>query len=153
MRKKVLGLILSTVLFSTIGAFAQEKKDVVVNGDKIETTCKQGKRICNKAHKPRINPFEGIQLTAEQQNAIDKLRQDRKVKREADKLAHKEAKKKIKEDFNSEVEKILTPEQYQQYKTNCENIALHRQDKMKKKVAKRDSEKKGDKKKDKKKNG
>lgn len=136
MRKKVLGLVMAALAISTIGAFAQTEnasssnetcteqtseccnssKDKKKKGDKKKGDRKKGdKGECKKAKR---DFFKGIELTEEQRQQIDALRKERQAKRDAD----KEAKEKEREEFNAEIERILTPEQYEIYKQNCENL-------------------------------
>lgn len=149
MRKKVLALVMGALAISTIGAFAQtetttcapQQKECCKNKEGKE--CKRDKDGKRGEKKMRLNAFEGITLTAEQQQQIDALRKDQRAKREAEKQATKEAKQKSFKEFDEAVSKILTPEQYQQYQTNRESMKIKKEakrhgriDKMKKKFHK-----------------
>ena len=141
MTKKVLALVVAALGFSTIGAFAatgnqgQPQTEQTATCDKAKKgECKKEGKKCHKgdkkddkkfdkrAKRPQVNPFNGIELTPDQKQKIDQLKADRKAKREADKKAGKEARKAEREQFNAEVAKILTPDQYNQYQLNCDSI-------------------------------
>lgn len=106
------------VAFFTFVASAQNK--VCKSGD----VCPEGKTQCENVKKPcdgnqKCNPFEGIELTAEQKVKIDEL----KAKCAAEKVENKLEGDKVKcEDKGrkmlDEIKKILTPEQYVQFLEN-----------------------------------
>lgn len=115
---------------------------LTANAQNPQTQVKQQQTCCNKekctgevkkAKKmqkgPKVNPFEGLNLTSEQQSKIDKLKADRKDKRDKDKKAQADARKKEREQFNKDLASILTPEQMAQYKANCEKIAAQKKNK------------------------
>lgn len=126
MKNKVLGLVIVALGFSTFGAFAQstEKNNECTQTEVCTKECHKDKKDKKdkKLRKERFSPFAGIELTPEQQQSLDKLRADRKAQKEADKKAKKEAAKKDREQFNADVEKILTPEQFKQYQANCDSM-------------------------------
>lgn len=70
----------------------------------------------------KANPFEGIELTAEQQQQLDALRAERKAQKDAVKEAGKEAKAQQQQQYDEKIAQILTPEQYNQYKANREGL-------------------------------
>lgn len=84
------------------------------------------------------NPlFNGITLSADQQQKFQALREKQNAERKADlaqqkadkakqKAANAEQRKMKAEAFDKEVEKILTPEQYNQYKANKESMDKNR---------------------------
>lgn len=136
MKKKVLGLVMAALTISTIGAFAapqspegqQTRTEQVARGekkDKKDRKAKHKKERRDKKHRMG-NPFEGIQVTAEQQQQLDALKAERKAKREADKKAQKEAKAQERQQFEARVAQILTPEQFAQYKANCDSMKVKR---------------------------
>lgn len=143
MRKKAIALFMGALLFSTIGAFAQtENKGNNITCEQTSECCKNKKekkdhKKGNKKHgqKARFNAFNGIELTAQQQQQIDALKAERKAKKEADKKQNFEQRKKDKEEFDQKVSKILTPEQFALYKANCDSLKV-KKEKMKKKVCK-----------------
>lgn len=156
MRKKVLGLIMAAMTIGTFGALAQTENTNNTCTEQTQECCKKDKgdkKKCEKGDrkkgdrkkgekgefkKEKKDLFKGIELTSEQQTQIDQLRSECKTQREADKKADKEAKKEAREkqrtEFNAGVEKILTPEQYKIYQTNCENIKASRKEKAHKKM-------------------
>lgn len=147
MRKKVLGLLMAAMAISTIGAFAQSEnttETTVCTAQKGECQ-KEGKgKKCHKKgdRKAKMNAFEGIELTQEQQQQIAQLKAECKAKKEADKAEKKKAKAEARAQFNEKVSQILTPEQYAQYKANCDSIKANK--KSDKKIKKKVMGKKGD---------
>lgn len=142
MRKNVLGLIMAALAISSFGAFAQnETANSSATCQQTTATCKNTDGECAKnkkdgkkckkdgkklkkdgkkgnARMQRMNPFDGIQLTAEQQAKLDALKAERKASKEAAKKASKEARQAERKQFDEKVAKILTPEQYAQYEKN-----------------------------------
>lgn len=124
MKKKLLVLMLSAFAIGTVSMSAQtqqcdpQQKEVkCCKGEgKGDAKCAKGK----KGHGPRFNLFEGIQLTPEQKTQLDALKAQRKAKHEGDRKDMKEARQKERAEYASQVEKILTPEQFAQFKANCE---------------------------------
>lgn len=139
MRKKALALIMSGLLFSTIGAFAQtENQGNKVVSEQTSACCKdkkEKKKHCKGDKKRSSNLFNGIELTEQQQQQIAALKAERKAKKEADKKENKEARAKERAAFDEKMAQILTPEQYAQYKSNVE-LMKDKNSKMKKKVQK-----------------
>lgn len=88
-------------------------------GDKKNGKGHKHDRKGMKPGKGHFNPFEGIELTQEQQNALKAMRQDQKNR---DKANREEAMKQRDE----KIQTILTPEQYQQYKQNVEKAKANR---------------------------
>lgn len=133
MKKKVLALVVAVLALGSTSVFAQsqsqscppqQKECCKDKKDKKDRKDKKDK----KGNKKHGNPFEGIQLTPEQQQQIDNLRAEQKAQKKANreagkelsKEARKEAKTKARQEFDAKVQKILTPEQYAQFKKNCE---------------------------------
>lgn len=143
MRKNILGLVMAALAFSTIGAYAQSEKQTVCT-EQTQKCCKEKKNHKKGEYKgdkkkrnhAKFNPFTGIQLSAEQQSQLDQLKADRKAKKEADKADKKAAQKREREEYNAAVEKILTPEQFKQYKANCDSMSNLRLEKVKNKMNK-----------------
>lgn len=137
MKKKILALVIGALAFSTIGAFAQSETSQKTPVQKEAKCCKEKKdkdghhngKDRKKGHGERINPFDGIQLSAEQQKKIEDLRAERRSQREADTTKAKEARKAQREEYNKKLTEILTPEQMAQYKTNCESIKARKHQK------------------------
>lgn len=160
MKKKVLGFVMAALAISTIGAYAQTPAQECTSTEQCQKTCNKDKKDkkdrksgMRKGNPDRMNAFEGIELTADQQTKIQKLRAEQKANRMADKEAKKAAKKEAKEqsrkEYNEAVAKILTPEQYAQYQANCEKMKAQKKEKKdRKKEGKGDraaKAKKGDK--------
>lgn len=134
MKKKILGLVMVSLVIGTFGAFAQNETKC------NNTSCEQTEKKCHgdkkqKCHgdkkhdkKQSVNPFTGIQLNAEQEQKINDLKAERKANKEAQKKANKEARSAEKKDFDAKVAAILTPEQYSQYQANCEKIKSQKKD-------------------------
>lgn len=124
MKKLVLSIAFVTAGFFAMTASAQ--KPCCKNQ---ETCCKTEQSCCKdkaKGEKPsRPNPMEGLNLTPEQQQAVDALNQKYAQKRkdalkekgEAAAKARKEGKD-TKKAYLEELKGILTPEQYTQYLEN-----------------------------------
>ena len=150
MRKKVLGLVIAALSFSAFGTFAQSEVQTGKASCEQTSNCKKGDKNCKKVKKDgknfkkehkghdskmsRINPFDGIELTAEQKQQIEALKAERKAKmgkekdkREAQKKAAKEARAQEKMEFDKKVAQILTPEQYAQYQSNCQSIKTNKE--------------------------
>lgn len=157
MRKKVLGLVMAALTISTFGAFAQTEVQVEsINLEQVsKDACKdkkdkKGKKDCKKGDrkgekkkgkKGSFNAFRGIELTAEQQQQINQLKNERKAKVEAEKKASKEAKELAKKEFTASVEKILTPDQFKQYQANCDSLKLKKEARKANKMAGKDRKK------------
>ena len=129
MKKNVIaGVMLATAaIFGTSATFAQapQKGDNTqkCNGEK----CEHNK---DKGQKPAFNPFEGLNLTAEQQSKIDALKEeckaqksefkkDAKAKKQQLKKDAKEGRANMKAEMLKKVKAILTPEQYVQFLENA----------------------------------
>ena len=136
MKTKVLAL--ATLIFvagSTVCFAANDNK-----ADKKQSTeCTQQKKCDKECHKA-MNPFEGLNLTAEQQAKLDALKQNcpmKADKQKADKQDKKEMQTEMmakrvqgKRDFLAQVKNILTPEQYVQFLENSFVNGQNRQGKM-----------------------
>ena len=72
-----------------------------------------------KHGKGHFNPFEGIELTQEQKDALKTMRQEQQTREKANR---EEAMKQRDEKLKT----ILTPEQYAQYKQNVEKAKANR---------------------------
>lgn len=153
MRKKVLGLVMAAIAVSTFGAFAQSQpSQSQVACEQVEGKCPKAKKDkkckgdsdCKRGKKDRFNPFEGIELTAEQQQKIDQLRAERKANKENAKKAKKEARAQEKKQFDEKMAQILTPEQYAKYEANCKAAKPGKLGKTKAKLDKSQKARKGD---------
>lgn len=134
---------MAALTISTFGAFAQSETSQA-NAAVCEQTsnecsadtkeckkdkkdkkhCKKGERKgeCKGKKGQRQNPFQGIELTADQQQQIDALRAEMKAAKEAGKKADKEAKAEARKQYDEKIAQILTPEQFTQYKANCDKM-------------------------------
>ncbi|MDE6556528.1 MAG: hypothetical protein K2K55_06145 [Duncaniella sp.] len=159
MKKKVLSLAVLMASVFTFGSMAQTT-DVQKDNSR---PCKEAK--CQKAGKADIerqspNPFEGINLSADQQTRLQAVRETAKMQRKALK-AEKEAKKsadradrlaqmkKNRQDYLVQIKEILTPEQYVTFLENVyvqqapmfKKGGMHKGSMDKGKMAKRDHKK------------
>lgn len=78
-------------------------------------------------------PFDGLNLSPDQQKKLEKLRDKKKDDRKKEKAERKKEKKERKDrrddrraEYDREIAKILTPEQYAAYKANCETIKTNK---------------------------
>lgn len=139
MKKTVVTLTLAVVTLFGFSAFAQQQDNTKCNKENTEKCCKSEKgKKCERGDRPRFNPFEGIQLTAEQQSKIDLLKQECQAKRQEMKKDYKQKsddrknavsreermkqRQQFKRDQLAKIKAILTPEQYVQF---LENIAVN----------------------------
>ena len=129
MKKTILALAFAVISLGTISAFAQTESSAPQQCEQTQKPCckgEKGKKKHGDRQQSRVSPFQGIELTAEQQQQIDKLRAERRAKADEAKKAKKEAKAQERSDFDNAVAQILTPEQYAQYKANCDSIKAKR---------------------------
>lgn len=130
MKKFILSLA-----FVTAGVFAfnAAAQDSCCNSEK--TCCQTPEGDCCQAQgkpgkAPKANPFEGLNLTEQQQEAVkavnDKFAQTRKEARKTKESANKDCKGGVecKKAYLKEIQNILTPEQYVAY---LENLAVQPQ--------------------------
>ena len=124
MKKTIISLALASIaIFGTSSVFAQEKKDKKDNK-------KTENREQRKLERPQaVNPFEGLNLTEQQQTALKSLAEEQKAEmnknREADKADRqkemknrKEEMSKARQNYLAKIKEILTPEQYCQFLEN-----------------------------------
>lgn len=140
MKKKILALTLAAFTFGIVAANAQNETTTDANG-KAKTECcqKDGKKCDKKGDKEarrearaKLNPFNGIELTAEQKAQLKDLKEQQKAGKKKTKEARQEERAAKAAAYDAEVAKILTPEQYQTYQANREAMKEARQKKMKK---------------------
>lgn len=91
--------------------------------------CVKKKEMMHKGQRMHVNPFQGIELTADQQAKLKALREDRQRNDEANAENRKAQKEEQMKQYNEKVKSILTPEQYAQYEKNLSQ----RPDRMKQK--------------------
>lgn len=134
MKKKVLSLAVLMASVFTFGSFAQTKSD---NKDAActKTECPAKAKGDKAANRP--NPFEGINLTADQQTRLQAIREKAKAER-TEQMAQKKAAKaekkqadatardarraemtKKRQDYLVQIKEVLTPEQYVVFLENC----------------------------------
>ena len=129
MTKKVLALVVASLTIGGFSVFAQnDNKQEKCNAP---TECCQKKDAKKKSSKH--NTLNGIDLTADQQAAIDKLNDERFEKIKATKAASRNAIKEEREAYHQALKQILTPDQYQKYEENCKNLQAKKDKKKDKK--------------------
>lgn len=125
MNKKVLAIAMAVMVAAGSSALYASNDDN--NSAKTEQCgnkkdCKKDRKDCkdrgegrrgrHDGHRKGCDLFNGVQLTADQQAAIKKYRDNSEA-------ARREAVKKEREDFMNELKSVLTPEQYQQVEQNA----------------------------------
>lgn len=115
MKKKIFGLALALMTVGTLSSFAANTNDKKCDKqdcqkqqcDKKAGECKKGDRQC-------LNPFEGLNLTADQQSKLNELKESccKARKDNKDNKADRVDPRQAKRDFLAKVKGILTPEQY-----------------------------------------
>lgn len=137
MKKTFFSLALAAVAaVSSISASAQTPNATVCDRqcDKKENC----RTECRKPGKPECNPFDGLNLTAEQQQALNAIPAPCKVMREARKQCkadstvcgnrarQREVAKDVRINYLKQVKAVLSPEQYVQF---LENTFVNQQSK------------------------
>ncbi|MCM1518615.1 MAG: hypothetical protein NC117_08240 [Pseudoflavonifractor sp.] len=144
MKKSIISMAVVAASIFSFGAMAQNPAAKTCDKDakctKTECPGKPGKdcdkKTCDK--KPCNNPFEGLNLTTEQQGKLDQLRQqcaaDRKAKAEERRTEARERRAERDSSFRAQrlanlkqIQSILTPDQYV---TFLENIVVSGQNPM-----------------------
>lgn len=141
MKKKIFGMLIAFATIASGSVYAQTQQAKDKSGAKPEC-CIPAAINKNKQAKPKFNPFDGVQLTSDQQQRLQVLRQglgpvklskeemeklsdeQKKQMRQENKAKKAEAKKK----YLSGVKEILTPEQYVIF---LENVYLYQPEKGK----------------------
>ncbi|MDE7385711.1 MAG: hypothetical protein K2N28_01085 [Muribaculaceae bacterium] len=128
MKKKFMAVAIA-LIGTCMAISAQTPTTTNDNNTQTEQTCckKNGKGEKHnrkgmkpgKGHKGHFNPFEGIELTQEQKDAMKAMRQEQQANAKANR---EEAMKQRDEKLQT----ILTPEQYAQYKQNVEKAKANR---------------------------
>lgn len=144
MKKKVLSLAVLMASVFTFGTMAQTTATVSDNNKTCtEASCPKADKAVkgqkgqkgNKDMKPnRPNPFEGINLTADQQTRLQAIRDNAKQQREAAKADQSKVEKgkldkdradrradfaNKRKDYLGKVKEVLTPDQYVVFLENC----------------------------------
>lgn len=119
-------MIATAAILGTSATFAQAPQNTDNNGK-----CTKGEKCqSHKGDKPAFNPFEGLNLTPEQQTKIDALKaeckakkaefkKDAKAKKDQVKKEAKAGRANMKSEMLKQVKGILTPEQYVQFLENA----------------------------------
>lgn len=81
-----------------------------------------GPAMMSAAKKNSEACLKGIDLTAEQKSKIEKLHKENRKKHDKQREKSAKERKKNSEKMDKEMKKILTPQQYAQYKSNKENL-------------------------------
>lgn len=138
MKKTFFSLTLAAVAaVSSVSASAQTSNATTVCDRKCDK--KENCRTeCRKPGKPECNPFEGLNLTTEQQQTLNAIPTPCKVMREARKQCkadstecgnrtrQREVAKDVRSNYLKQVKAVLSPEQYVQF---LENSFVNRQSK------------------------
>lgn len=141
MKKTLVTLSMAVVTIFGFSAFAQQQdgNQKQCNKEKTEKCCKKGEKgDRSKGDRKMFNPFEGIQLNADQQAKIDALQQKCIAQRQEMKKGDKQnrdnkdngltreqrmqQRQQAKREHLNEVKAILTPDQYVVF---LENIAVN----------------------------
>lgn len=81
---------------------------------------KKERRYCDREGRKKKNPLAGITLTDAQREKVEKAREKQKNEIDKARASMDKSKKKARESFMKEMQKILTPEQYAQFKANLD---------------------------------
>ena len=134
MKKKILALALALGALSAMPAVAQNQNPEAPTCTQAECTQKKDcpKQKASKQLKGKkqqaVNPFEGLNLSAEQQAAVKQLNDKRNEARKQFRAQLKSEKgdsvqrpdfKQERRDYLNQLKGILTPEQYIGYLENC----------------------------------
>lgn len=120
MKKKFLSFAIASMLLSPMISFASNDKVSETSNEKKERLVKDERK---QPKGDRINPFEGLSLTDNQKEKLNKLREERKAERSQKSQQRKSDKLRAdstfraqqiaeKRDYLNQVKSILTPEQY-----------------------------------------
>ena len=113
MKQKIFGIAILAIAGLSMTAMAQKP---------CKQTCTTPAQCADSTACPRapraMNPFEGLNLTQEQQTKLQDLRKDRADKRRQDKKDRKNKISDNRRDYLKDVKSILTPEQYVQFLEN-----------------------------------
>lgn len=115
MKKKILGLAVALLATGTLSSFAANANDKKCDKqDCKKEQCDKKAGECKKGERQMPNPFEGLNLTADQQAKLKELK-GACCKDNKDNKANKDNRvdpRQAKRDFLAKVKGILTPEQY-----------------------------------------
>lgn len=148
---KTKALALATLIFAASSSVCFAANDKKADSKCTNTECTHQKK-CDKDCKKAINPFEGLNLTADQQAKLEALKQncpakaerqkaDKQSKNDEQKANMKAQRAQGKRDFLAQVKGILTPEQYVQFLENSFVNAQNRHGNMDRNKGKMDGKK------------
>ncbi len=113
MRKKIIAAVLFATTLISFPSLAQQPAQAAPSC--AEATCNKP-RECAQS---KCNPFEGLNLTGQQQAQLKELREQHAAKNKEkcekarkDKAEARECRKECKKNYLAQVKAILTPEQY-----------------------------------------
>lgn len=126
MKKFIVAATLAAGLLSAAGASAARPQcPVNANREAAVLANRPGDTCAQACRQPRFNPFEGIELTADQQTAIQNLnnttcqnRQNARNERRERNEATRESRLQSRRDYLAQLKQILTPEQYVSFLEN-----------------------------------
>lgn len=110
MNKIILSL---AILASSAFSFSAYADNAAGAPEKAKQEC-NAKAKCEKGRKDRKSPFDGLNLSADQQSKIKELRQQCKTR----KTEVRQMKAQARKEYQTQLQQILTPEQYAQYEQN-----------------------------------
>lgn len=124
MKKKIFAAAIMVMALAASAPVFAQKNDCKAKQVCTETTCAAGDKV-----KKAQNPFEGLNLTADQKTKLDALRQqcaaDRKQAKEQakerkdrDRKDRMESYRQMRADRLAKIKNILTPEQYMKFLEN-----------------------------------
>lgn len=130
MKKKILGIAAAIMTLVAINASAQT--NTTTNCTNNQTKCQKAEK-CGKEKGKCVNPFDGLNLTDAQKQSLKDIKKPSckkdssctKANKECTKADKKEMKaervqrmKTARKEYLSQIQQILTPEQYQQFLEN-----------------------------------
>ncbi|MCM1319872.1 MAG: hypothetical protein NC217_05775 [Muribaculaceae bacterium] len=120
MIKKIFAVAVIALSSISISAMAQDRPGNCKGPkcDKQEQCSRPAPGNKKSGKKDRLNPFQGIELTAEQQAKLDNLKKKDAEQRDKNKEKVAKERKERMEKHDKEIKNILTPAQYQQYEAN-----------------------------------
>ena len=122
---KTKALLLAAILFATGSTVCFAANDSANSDNTTKKECKKGDNCDRK--RPDFNPFEGLNLTENQQSKLNDLKSECCKRKESGQKGDKQKpdRREAKREYLAKVKSILTPEQYV---TFLENMTLNRPD-------------------------
>lgn len=137
MTKKIMTIAVAVATLFSFSSFAQTTDACKKEGKCVKTEKCEGKRDCKKECKKDgrrdckkgdmkkcFNPFQGIELTADQQTKLKAIPTPRQVlkaskkEKSATNVNPMEFVKNVRKDYLRQIKQVLTPEQYVQFLEN-----------------------------------